>query len=151
GVRGPHQGWAWPDWVVLTREDIAELTERWRNIKNPVWTATGAIAQSFRELAPCITSWERPHIVSRMTVHLNLLLASVLDAVGEQQSRNGEPSATRQRLVELFLQDLKSGRMDLDETWTLHTIATHCKLGVTAFSKYCRELVNIGPVEYLNQ
>ncbi len=27
----------------------------------------------------------------------------------------------------------------------------HCNLGVTAFSKYCRELVNTGPMEYLNQ
>jgi len=24
-------------------------------------------------------------------------------------------------------------------------------MGVTAFSKYCRELVNTGPMEYLNQ
>ena len=29
-------------------------------------------------------------------------------------------------------------------------MATHCGMGVTAFSKYCRELTNSGPVEYLN-
>lgn len=151
GVRGPHQEWTWPDWVVLTKEDIAELTERWRTIKNPVWNATPAIAQSFRELARGITSWGQPHTISRMAVHLNLLLVSVLDALVEQQSRNNEPAATRQRLVELFFQDMRSGRVDLSEPWTLHSMAGHCKLGVTAFSKYCRELVNIGPVEYLNQ
>ena len=29
-------------------------------------------------------------------------------------------------------------------------MASHCGMGVTAFSKYCRELVNTGPMEFLN-
>jgi AraC family L-rhamnose operon regulatory protein RhaS len=29
-------------------------------------------------------------------------------------------------------------------------MAEHCSMGVTAFSKYCRELVNAGPMEFLN-
>jgi AraC family L-rhamnose operon regulatory protein RhaS len=30
-------------------------------------------------------------------------------------------------------------------------MAAHCNMGTTAFSKYCRELVNANPVEFLNQ
>jgi AraC family L-rhamnose operon regulatory protein RhaS len=51
----------------------------------------------------------------------------------------------------MFFRDLKDGSIDLGELWTLDRMAAHCHLGVTAFSKYARELVNIGPIEYLNQ
>ena len=150
-VRRPHQKWKWPDWVVMTKEDTAQLTERWQRIKNPVWTSTPAIAQSFRELAKCVTHWDQPHTVSRMAVHLNLLLIGVLDALAEQQAHENEQPTSHKSAVEVFFHSLKDGGIDLGEQWTLDRMAAHCKLGVTAFSKYCRELVNIGPMEYLNQ
>lgn len=151
GVRRPHQEWHWPKWMVMTRENLAELTERWQHLKHPIWTSTPAIAQSFRELARCITAWDKPHSVSRMAVHLNLLLISVLDALVEQQVQVSEHLTSRKHAVEVFFQDLRNGRIDLGEQWTLERMASHCHLGMTAFSQYCRELVNIGPMEYLNQ
>jgi AraC-like DNA-binding protein len=151
GVRRPNQDWNWPKWVIMTREDRTELTERWRHIKNPVWNSTPSIAQSFRELARCITAWNQPHAVSRMAVHLNLLLVGVLDALAEQQKPENEPLTSRKSVGETFFHDLKNGKIDLGEQWTLDRMASHCKLGVTALSKYCRELVNTGPMEYLNQ
>jgi AraC family L-rhamnose operon regulatory protein RhaS len=151
GVRRPHQDWTWPKWVVMTKEDLAQLTERWQRLKNPVWTSTPSIAQSFRELARCIINWGQPHAVSRMAVHLNLLLIGVLDALAEQQTPENEQSPSRKSAVEIFICNLKDGGIDLGEQWTLERMASHCNLGVTAFSKYCRELVNIGPMEYLNE
>jgi AraC-like DNA-binding protein len=151
GVRQPHQDWSWPKWVVMTREDLAELAKRWQQVKNPVWISTPSIAQSFRELARCITTWDQPRAVSQMTVHLNLLLVGVLDALAEQQTHENEPMTPRKRAGEMFFQELKNGTIDLGEQWTLDRMAEHCHMGVTAFSKCCRELVNIGPMEYLNQ
>ncbi len=151
GVRRPHQEWNWPKWLVMTREDIAELAKIWRNIKNPVWTSTPAIAQSFRELARCITAWGQPHTVSRMAIQLNLLLVGVLDALAKQQTPENEGLISRKRAGEMFFHDLKNGSIDLGEQWTLHRMASHCNMGVTAFSKCCREQVNTGPMEYLNQ
>jgi AraC family L-rhamnose operon regulatory protein RhaS len=86
-----------------------------------------------------------------MAVHLNLLLIGVLDALVEQQTQENGQLPSRKQAVEGFLSELKDGGIDLGEQWTLDRMASHCKLGVTAFSKYCRELVNIGPMEYLNQ
>lgn len=151
GVRRPNQDWNWPEWVVMTKADIAELTERWRDIKNPVWTSTPSIAQSFRELARCITAWGQPHAVSRMAVHLNLLLIDILDALSAQQSSQETPnSSSRQRTVELFLREVEINPAVSSEPWTINSMAEHCGMGVTAFSKYCRELVNVGPMEFLN-
>jgi AraC family L-rhamnose operon regulatory protein RhaS len=151
GVRRPNQDWKWPAWIVLTKGDRTELTERWQQLKDPVWTSTPQIAQSFRELARCITAWNQPHAVSRMAGLLNMLLIGVLDALVEQQTQENGQLPSRMQAVETFLRELKDGGIDLGEQWTLDRLASHCNLGVTAFSKYCRELVNIGPMEYLNQ
>lgn len=151
GVRRPHQEWKWPKWVILTKQDLAELTRKLRHNENPVWTSTPNIAQSFRELARTIASWDRSHSVSRMAVSLNQLLIGILDALAEQQTHENEQLISRKRAVEIFLRELKGGSIELDAQWTLDSMASHCSMGVTAFSKYCRELVNSGPMEYLNQ
>ena len=151
GVRRPHQDWRWPKWVVLAREDLAELTRKLRHNENPVWTATPAIVHCFRELARSVSAWDKPHSVSRLAANLNLLFIGMLDALSEQQAQNNEHLASRQRTVEMFLRDLETGRLDPGEAWTLDKMAAYCSLGITSFSKYCRELVNAGPVEFLNQ
>ncbi len=150
GVRRPHQDWIWPKWVVMTKEDLTQLTQGWQRNKNPVWTSTPSIAQSFRELARCITAWDQPHAVSRMAAHLNLLLISILDALVEQQAHENEQLTSRQRPVELFLKEVEQNPAISRESWTINSMASHCGMGVTAFSKYCRELVNSGPMEFLN-
>lgn len=150
GIRRPNQDWRWPEWVILTKVDLALLTRKLRHNENPVWTSTPAIAQSFRELARCVTSWGRPHIVSRVAVSLNQLLIGMLDALTEQQMHENEELVSSKRAVELFLHGLKEGRIGLDEPWTLGQMASCCSMGVTTFSKYCRELVNARPMEYLN-
>src|SRR5882724_4702780 len=85
GVRRPSQNWHWPAWMVLTRDDLAELTRKLRHNENPVWNATPAITHSFRELARTVEAWNQPHAVSRLATHLNQLFLSILDALSEQQ------------------------------------------------------------------
>jgi AraC family L-rhamnose operon regulatory protein RhaS len=150
-VRRPHQNWHWPAWIVLTKDDIAELTRKLRHNENPVWNSTPAIAQSFRELARNIAAWGQPHAVSRLAAHLNQLLVGILDALSEQQTQENDQLTSRRRAVEIFLDDLKHERVNAGEPWTLDRMAAHCSMGVTSFSKYCRELVNAGPMEFLNQ
>lgn len=151
GVRRPHQDWRWPKWVVLTPADLAELTRKLRRNENPVWTATPAIANAFRELARGVATWNRPHSVSRLTTNLNQLLIEILDALTAQQLHEDKQLTSHQRTVEIFLQDLENNHVNVGEPWTLNRMAGHCGMGITAFSKYCRELVNNGPMEYLNQ
>jgi AraC-like DNA-binding protein len=151
GVRRPHQNWQWPEWMVLTKDDLAELTRKLRHNENPVWNATPAIAQSFRELAQTVEAWNRPHAVSRLAAYLNQLVLGILDALSEQQTQETPDLTSRQRTVELFLQELEHNPAAGRELWTINTMAEHCSMGVTAFSKYCRELVNAGPMEFLNR
>ena len=151
GVRRPHQDWHWPAWIVLTKEDLAELTRKLRHNENPVWNATSAITQAFRELANTVEAWNQPHAISRLATHLNQLFLSILDALSEQQTQETLHLTARQRTVEMFLHELENDPAISQEPWTIKSIAEHCGMGVTAFSKYCRELVNSGPMEFLNR
>ena len=151
GVRRPHQNWHWPAWLVLAPDDLAELTRKLRHNENPVWTATPAITRSFRELARTVETWGRPRAVSRLTTCLNQLFLGLLDALAEQQTQETPDLTARQRTVELFLREVEHNPADSSEPWTCDRMAGHCGMGVTAFSKYCRELVNAGPIEFLNR
>lgn len=150
GVRRPHQNWCWPDWMVLTRDDLAELTRKLRHNENPVWHATPAINQSFRELARTVEEWGRPYSVSRLATYLNQLFLGILDALAEQQKRETPELTSRQRTVALFLAEVENNPAVSQELWTIKSMAEHCGMGVTAFAKYCRELINSGPMEFLN-
>ncbi len=151
GVRRPHQNWIWPAWMVLTKDDLAKLTRKLRHNESPVWNSTPAITHCFRELAQTVEVWNRPHAVSRLATNLNQLFLSILDALSEQQTRESPNLTSRQRTVELFLQEMQNNPAIGSEPWTIDTLAKHCGMGVTAFSKYCRELVNAGPMEFLNR
>src|SRR6266478_2993802 len=151
GVRRPHQNWHWPAWMVLTKDDLSKLTRKLRHNENPVWNATPAITQFFRELARTVEAWNQPHAVSRLATNLNQLFLSILDALSEQQTQETPDLTSRQRTVELFLQEVENNPAISSEQWTLNRMAEHCGMGVTAFSKYCRELVNAGPMEFLNR
>jgi AraC family L-rhamnose operon regulatory protein RhaS len=151
GVRRPHQTWHWPEWVVLTKNDMAELTRKLRNNENPVWNSTPAIHQAFRELTPAIIDLQQPHAVSRLAVQLNQLLVGILDALSGQEVQDNEQLTSRRRTAALFLRDIEQGIVDIGEQWTLDKMSAHCGMGITAFSKYCRQLVNAGPMEFLNQ
>jgi AraC-like DNA-binding protein len=58
-----------------------------------------------------------------------------------------ESLSSRRRSVELFLASLLQ---QLDQPWTLDSMAEQCGLGRTRFTHYCCELTNRSPLEYLN-
>jgi len=151
GVRRPNQQWHWPGWIVLTPPDRAELTRKLRLSENPVWQSSPDIAATFRGLAACIQRWKQPHVESKLVNLLNELLLGILEALTRQQTNQNPELISRRRTVDLFLRDLAHNSSSSREPWTLGKMAAQCGMGITAFSKYCRELVNTGPVEYLNQ
>ncbi len=151
GVRRPNQDWRWPRWVTLTAADKAELTRKLRHNENPVWNASPEIVAAFRGLSDGVIKWTQPHIESRLITLLNQLLIGILMALTEQQTHQNPELTSRRRTVELFLNDLAANGANCCQPWTLGKMAEQCGMGITAFSKYCRSLVNTGPVEYLNQ
>lgn len=151
GAQRPHEEWRWPEWVMLAKDDVAELSGKMRHTQNPVWESTPAIRKAFHDLAQCVTDWNKPHMVSRLVINLNQLLIGILEALTNQPSSESKELLSHRRAVELFIGELEQSRIDLGEPWTLERMAARCGVGETTFAKYCRELVNANPVEFLNQ
>ncbi len=61
-------------WLMLTPEDLAELTRKLRFTEMPVWKLTPEIAQTFHKISQCILDWNQHHSISRMIINLNQLL-----------------------------------------------------------------------------
>lgn len=150
GVRRPNQEWSWPPWVILDPRDLGDLTRKLRHGEQSVWVATPRIREVFRDLADCVQRWKKPGITSHLTVAINRLLVELLDVLTDQQLVESPELVTRRRTVELFLKDLSDSPSSAAEPWTLESMASHCGMGITAMAKYCRELVNNGPMGYLN-
>jgi AraC family L-rhamnose operon regulatory protein RhaS len=149
GVRRPNQEWRWPSWVVLSPGDRDELTRKLRHGEQAVWPAGSRMRQVFRELNEGVSRWGAPGAVSRLAVAVNRLLVELLDVLVEQQFDESAELVSRRRTVELFLRDLADNPASAAEPWTLGAMASHCGMGVTSMAKYCRELVNCGPMAYL--
>ncbi len=82
-----------------------------------------------------------------MRVLVNRLLVELLCILEIQKPTLDERLSSARRGVEMFLTDLD--RM-IDRKWSLQEMADACGLGRTQFSRYCQEITNMTPVEYLS-
>lgn len=150
GVRRPNQDWSWPAWLVLTARDLADLTKKLRHGEQSVWLANPRIREIFRNIGDCILGWPDARMVSRLAVAVNRLLVELLDVLSEMRPDESSELEIHRRTVELFLRDLAENHASSAEPWTLENMARHCGMGITSMAKYSRELVNNGPMAYLN-
>ena len=47
GTRRPHQEWVWPDWIVMTQDDLNRLTKILRQDAKWLWKANSKIKDCF--------------------------------------------------------------------------------------------------------
>lgn len=150
GVRRPHQDWRWPPWMVMTRADLAELTEMLRHNEQPVWHAGADVCQCLRRIALAVEADRQGSQVSRLTVHLNELFVLVLDLLRQARVALDASLSSSLRTVELFWNDLREHPDYLGLEWTVTAMARRCGLGLTHFIHHSKQLHNMTPAQYLN-
>jgi AraC-like DNA-binding protein len=148
-VRRPHQKWRWPDWMVLTREDLNRLNTLLRQNEQPVWHGTPEIASCFMRISRAVRCHEKSNAISMLTVLLNELCVLVLEMLQRRRIPLNPDLTSRRRTVELFLEDLRGQKENLAEQWTLSSMAKNCGLGVTHFGNICKQITNMTPIQYL--
>ncbi|MEI6675471.1 MAG: AraC family transcriptional regulator [Verrucomicrobiota bacterium] len=149
GVRQAHRAWVWPPWLVLSRQDLKELTSLLRENEHPVWPGTPEIGRCFAalgHLVECAQSGHPP--LSRLALLINELLVCVLELLRTQNPPRRTALTLGERSVAMFLERLKK---HLDEPWTLESMAAQAGLKRTRFAHHCRKLTNLAPMAYLQQ
>ncbi len=146
GVRKPHQEWKWPSWIVLRKEDLDELTIMLRQNEQHVWKASPEVRQCLVEIGQAVKNGKYENTISKLTIYVNEFLLHLLEMFRTCSPSLNESLTSAQRSVKMFLCDLKDNIM---ERWTVHSMAEECRIGVTSFVFYCKQLTNMTPMQYL--
>lgn len=150
GIRKPHQRWQWPAWLLLTAEDLKHLTELLSHNETPIWSVDPHAAAYFQRIAELIQNPDKIARISALAVLINGLLLSIYEALIDQNIPLNPELTTSQRSAQLFLESVKGNKPLLSQNWTAATMAEQCGLGVTHFTKLCKIITNMTPLEYLN-
>jgi AraC family L-rhamnose operon regulatory protein RhaS len=148
GVRRPDQKWRWPKWLLLSPTDLERLTTLMRHNEQPVWKASHDIAQPFEKLGALIENWDKEPQETLLKLHVNELLVAVLQLLDRRKIPLDESLASSLRTVEMFLTQLPQ---HVGKEWDLESMAAQCGLGRSRFTHYCRQIVNVSPMEYLQR
>ncbi|MDC7235096.1 MAG: helix-turn-helix transcriptional regulator [Spirochaetales bacterium] len=146
GVRRPHQGWNWPEWIILNEEDLSFLTRILRENEAPVWQAKPETAAIFKKITSEIRNYGNPGSSSSIKLLINELLLNIFLTLQAQKPRLDTELISNERNVRLFLKELEKL---LSYQWTSESMADYCHLKSTRFIHYCKKLTNMSPIQYL--
>ena len=149
GVRYPHQSWKWPSWLLLSRSDLAELTDVIRHNERPVWRGTPEIRRCVLSIAKAVETDRQGSGISRVAVGINEMFIQLLDLFQRKRVPLDRSLSDSRRTVQLFLDDLLSHPGQLEREWSLGAMAQSCGLAVTQFVVHVTSLTNMTPMHYL--
>ncbi len=146
-VKQPHQDWKWPDWIILSKEDLNYLTKVLRQNEMPVWKSNKNVQNYIMELGHCLNMLSNGEILhSKFNILINQLFLELLNIFKKGEVELDESLIVNKRTVAIFLNYLLT---NFERQWTLDDMAEYCGLGITSLSKYCKQLTNMTPVNYL--
>ena len=146
GIRHPHQEWKWPSWIILEREDLADLTRYLSHNEKGIQRMPKALCECFTQLCQIPMAPEAPGRTSKISVMINTLLVQLLEACRSSNARLSPDNVSAERTVRLFIDGLAG---DLRRGWTVGTMAEACGLDVTRFTHYFQQITNETPAHYL--
>lgn len=147
GVRRPHQEWVWPDWITLTKDDLAELTLILRHNEKSILKGDQRVRSCFKRINLAVNTDENGSNASRIRILINHLLILILDLLKSENIVLNNSLTDSSRSVEYFLKELDKS---LSENWTIEKMAQSAGVGLTRFTHHCKQLTNLTPMRYLS-
>lgn len=145
-MRRPNQEWRWPEWIILSPDNMQRLTRLLQHNEQPVWYGGSEIGDTFEGLAALAQNPLKATCATRIAVLINQLLVGILELLEGQAPILDEELTSSRRGVMVFLQDLAAVA---GESWTLDSMADACDLGRSQFARYCVDITNMTPIQFL--
>jgi AraC-like DNA-binding protein len=149
GVRRPQQRWTWPAWIMLNNGEKRELATTLQRTEQRVWKSTADLDHAFHEVAACVERYPAERPLTRLKLHVNQLLLSLLEAIRDQRGAQATAQPGGQQVVETFLRELHDSPDLTTQPWTIARMAERCCMGKTKFAEVCHKLTNSSPWDYL--
>ncbi|WP_158032208.1 AraC family transcriptional regulator [Rhizobium rhizosphaerae] len=146
GLRRPSETPDWPDWLIFSRDEAAQLSEILTQNNQPVWDGGPELCRSFEAIPSILLERSPADGETRLKIAINAMMLSLIDRMTEQAPALDPNLSTSQHTVAIFLRRLA---YVLDEEWSLEGMAEECGLSRTRFSEYCKKLTNMAPRQYL--
>lgn len=144
-VRRPNQGWVWPSWLPIPEADLNRLTELLSHNERPVWRAGKDMLAAVNTLQRTLRG-EVSQPMARVATSVAEIFIELRDLLERQEPVLDPYLSSTERTVQLFLKRLAERTQ---EQWTIDQMAAECGLGRTRFTYYCRQMMNVSPLEYL--
>ena len=149
-VRRPNQPWKWPKWIILSPEEIQELTTFLNNTHTYVWKSTLDIKNCFKKISYAVDLSITGSKISRLAIDINDLLACILEMFRQYPVTIKPDQSVSRDAVEIFSRDLVQYKQYLIHSWTVESMAKECGLGISQFRNYFKQITNMNPINYLN-
>jgi len=149
GVRRPRQRWTWPAWIMLGDAEKRELATTLQRTEQRIWKSTPDLYHAFHEVAACVERYPTERPMTRLKLHVNHLLLSLLEVIRDQRDAHAVAHPGEQQVVETFLRELHDNPDLATHPWTVARMAAHCCMGKTKFAEVCHKLANSSPWDYL--
>lgn len=146
GVRRPHQNWEWPEWIMITQNDLNRLTKLIRHDDKWLWKGNKKLTTCFQRLGKVVETGNATDNASKIRLIINELLMLLLELLDANEVVLNEALADSSRSVKLFLSELED---KLSEAWTIESMAASAGVGLTRFTHHCKKLTNLTPMRYL--
>jgi AraC-like DNA-binding protein len=144
-VRRPNQDWIWPTWLPIPGPDLRRLTELLSHNEIPVWRATKGLLSAVGTLQRTLRD-NASQPMARIATSISEIFIELGDLLEQQEPHLDPYLSSTERTVQLFLDRLPER---LHEGWSVDQMADECGLGRTRFVHYCRQMLNITPLQYL--
>lgn len=145
GVRHPHQTWQWPEWICLTKGDLATLTRFLRQNEDAIRVATPELREALIRLVSLPQAGQGQFMESRIAVAVSDVLVQLLNMFHTCPVRLRPALMESSRSVRLYIQKLKQQNILPP---SVASMAAACGLGGTRFSELFKEITGATPGDY---
>jgi len=148
GVRYPHQSWFWPEWILLTKEELKVLSHSLRHNEDAIRPVKPEFTEAFLDVVQLAQTPDMVHRSTQIAVAVNRLFLKLLCALESEQVVFDDTLTDSSRTIRMFLAELPSR---LKEPWSVRTMADSCKIGTTHFTNQFMTITGETPARYLQR
>ena len=146
GIRNPHEKWKWPEWVLLSKEELSVINRELRHNEDAIRPVSPACAEAFATLVHYAREPEAAKNKTLIALLANTFFFRLYESFVQATATYSASLTEAARSVEMFLSRLSTM---LVEPWTVERMARQCGVGLTYFSSQVIMLTGETPAKYL--
>lgn len=151
-IRRSHQTSKFPSWIILSEKDKNKLIHHLVYGSGQAVHLSEKFIHSWKKLYRILRDAGQECPVSGLAITINELLYDFLNIrEKDNQSEFSKELPRSAEMVQRFFEELAGFPEQLEHPWTLREMARLCRISPTRFSHCCRQLMNLSPLNVLNQ